>query len=68
MRASDVYGILVGNSERKVILGRPICMWMGNIKMELRDLGLGGMDWIDISLDRDQWKNLVDMVMNLRVP
>jgi hypothetical protein len=39
-----------------------------NIKMDLREIGWGGMDWIDLAQDRDQWRTLVDMVMNLWVP
>jgi hypothetical protein len=39
-----------------------------NIKMDLREIGLVGMDWIDFSQDRDQWRALVNMVMDLRVP
>jgi hypothetical protein len=39
-----------------------------NIKMNLREIGWGGMDWIDLAQDRDQWRALVNMVMNLRVP
>jgi hypothetical protein len=39
-----------------------------NIKIDLREIGWGGMDWIDLVLDRDQWRALVNTVMNLRVP
>jgi hypothetical protein len=39
-----------------------------NIKMDLRDIGLGSMDWIDVSQDRDQWRVLVNAIMNLRIP
>jgi hypothetical protein len=38
-----------------------------NIKMDLREIGWGGMDWIDLAQDRNQWRALVNMVMNLRV-
>jgi hypothetical protein len=41
---------------------------MDNIKMDLREIGWDGMDWIDLALDRDQWRALVNKVMNLRVP
>jgi hypothetical protein len=41
---------------------------MGNIKMDLRERGWNGMDWIDLAQDRDQWRALVNMVMNLWVP
>jgi hypothetical protein len=39
-----------------------------NIKMDLREIGLDGEDWIDMALDRDQWRALVNTVLNLRVP
>jgi hypothetical protein len=42
--------------------------WADNIKMDLRDIGWDGMDWIDLTQDRDQWKALVNKVRNLRVP
>jgi hypothetical protein len=49
-------------------LGRPRCRWVDNIKMDLREIGWGGMDWIDLAQDRDQWRTLVNTVLNLRVP
>jgi hypothetical protein len=64
----DAYDILVGKSEGKSPLGRPRCRWVNNIKMDLRYIGWGGMDWIDLAQDRDQWRALVNSVMNLRVP
>jgi hypothetical protein len=60
--------ILVGKPERKRPLGRPRCRWQDNIRMDLREIEWGGMDWIDLAQDRDQWKALVNMVINLRVP
>jgi hypothetical protein len=42
--------------------------WEDNIRMDLREIGWGGMDWIDLAQDRDQWRVLVNTVMNLRVP
>jgi hypothetical protein len=42
--------------------------WEDNIKMDLREIGWGGMDWIDLAQSRDQWKALVNTLMNLRVP
>jgi hypothetical protein len=56
--------IMVRKSERKRPLGRPTCRWMDNIKMEL---GLADMDLIDLAQDRNQWRALVNTVMNLRV-
>jgi hypothetical protein len=43
-------------------------MWVDNIKMDLREIGWGGMDWIYLAQDRDHWKALVNTVMNLWVP
>jgi hypothetical protein len=59
----------VGKPEGKRSLGRPICTWVDIIKMDLRDgMGWDGMDWIDLPQDRDQWRALVNTVVNLRVP
>jgi hypothetical protein len=60
--------ILVGKPEGKRPLQRPRRRWADNIKMEVRDIRLGGMDWIDLAQDRDQWKALVNTVMNFQVP
>jgi hypothetical protein len=43
-------------------------MWMDDIKMDLREIGRDGRDWIELAQDRDQWRALVNMVMSLRVP
>jgi hypothetical protein len=59
---------LVEKPERKRPLGRPTRRWEDNINMDLREIGWGGMDWIDLAEDRDLWRALVNMVMNLRVP
>jgi hypothetical protein len=64
----NAYRILVGKPEGKRPLGRPRHKWVGNIKMDLREIGWCNMDWIDLAQDRDQWRALVSMVMNLRVP
>jgi hypothetical protein len=64
----DAYGILVGNPEGKRPLGRPRRRWVDSIKMDLREIGWNGMDWIDLAQDRDKWRALVNAVMNLRVP
>jgi hypothetical protein len=42
--------------------------WVDNIKMDLREIGLDGVDWVDLAQDRDHWRALVNTVMNLRVP
>jgi hypothetical protein len=60
--------ILMGRPEVKRPLGRPRRRWVGNNKMDLRGIVLGGMNLIDLLEDRDQWKALVNTVMNFRVP
>jgi hypothetical protein len=65
---SNAYRILVGNPEGKRPLGRPRRSWVNNIEMDLRETGWDGMDLIDLALDRDQWTDLVNAAMNLRVP
>jgi hypothetical protein len=57
----------VGKPEGKRPLGRPRRRWVDNIKIDLREIGWDGMDWIDLAQDRDQWRALVNTVMNLRV-
>jgi hypothetical protein len=64
----NAYRILVGKPEGKRPVGRPRHRWENTIKMDLREMGWGGMDWINLAQDRDQWRALVNMVMNLRVP
>jgi hypothetical protein len=64
----NAYRILVANPEGKRPLGRPRRRWVDNIKMNLREVGLNGVDWIDMAQDRDQWRVLVNTVLNLRVP
>jgi hypothetical protein len=64
----NAYRILVGKPGGKRPLGRPRRRWVDNIKMNLREIGWDGMDWIDLAHDRDQWRALVNKVMNLRVP
>jgi hypothetical protein len=60
--------ILVGKPEGKRPLGRPRRRWLDNIKMYLREIGWDGVDWIELAQGRDQWRALVNTVMNLRVP
>jgi hypothetical protein len=60
--------IFVGRPEGRRPLGRPRHRWEDNIKMDLQQMGWGGMDWIDMAQDRDRWRALVRAVMNLRVP
>jgi len=63
-----VYRVLVGKPEGKRPLGRPRCRWEDNIKMNLQEVGCGGMDWIKLAQGRDRWWALVNVVMNLQVP
>jgi len=63
-----VYRVLVGKQEGKRPLGRPRRRWVDNIRMELQELGCGYMDWIGLVQDRDRWRTLVSVVMNLWVP
>jgi hypothetical protein len=59
---------LVGKPEGTRPLGRPRRRWEDNTKMDLREVGWGGMEWINLAEDRDRWRALVNAVMNLRVP
>jgi hypothetical protein len=64
----NAYRILVGKPEGKRPLGRPRRKWEDNIKMDLKEIGWGGNDWIHLARDGYQWRALVNRVMNLRVP
>jgi hypothetical protein len=59
--------ILVGKTERRKLLGRPRRRWVKNIKMDLREIRWDGVDLTDLPQDEDQWRALVNTVMNLRV-
>jgi hypothetical protein len=59
---------LAGKPQGKKLLGRPRRKWVENIKMDLKERGLEGVDWISVARKRDQWRALVNTVMNLRVP
>ena len=61
------YRVLVGKPEGKGPRGRPRHRWEENIKMDLRDVGWVGMDWIALAQDRDRWQVFVNTVKNLRV-
>jgi len=63
-----VYRVLVGKSEGKRPLGRPRRRWEDNTKMDLQKVGCGGMDWIELAVDRDRWRAPVNVEMNLWVP
>jgi len=58
----------VGKPEGKRPFGKPRLRWEDNIKMDLQEVGCGGMDWIELAQERDRRRKLVTAVMNLRVP
>jgi transcription termination factor 2 len=62
------YGMLMGKAEGNGPLRRPRRRWVDSIKIDLREKGLDGLDWIDLAQDRKQWRALVNTAMNLRVP
>jgi hypothetical protein len=64
----NAYKILVGKPERERLLERPRRTWGDNIRMDRREAGCEGMDWMHLVQDRDHWWPNVNMVMNLRVP
>jgi hypothetical protein len=68
MGKRNVYRILVGKPEGKRPLGRPRRRSVDDIKIDLREIGWYSMDWVDLAQDRDQWRALVNTVMNLQVP
>jgi hypothetical protein len=61
-----VYKILVGKPDRKRPLRRPRCTWEDNIKIDLWKIGLGGVSWIHLAQDNNQWQALVNTVMTFR--
>jgi hypothetical protein len=64
----NAYRTLVGKPDGKKPLGRPRCRWADNVKLDLKEIGCSCMDWIDLAEDRDQLRDVVNTVMNLRVP
>ena len=63
-----MYRVLVEKPEGKRPLGGPSRKWKDNIKMDLQEVGCRGMEWIELAQDRERWRELVNAVMNLRVP
>jgi hypothetical protein len=62
-----VYKVLLGKPEGRRPLGRPRRRWEDGIRMDLREIGFGGVDWIRLTQDGDRWRAVVSAVMNLRV-
>jgi hypothetical protein len=60
-----IYRVSMGKPEGRRPLGRPRLKWKDNIKMDLREVRLGAMDWIDVAEDSDKWRALVNAVMNV---
>jgi len=64
----NVYRVSVGKPEGTRPLRRPRRRWEENIKMDLQEVGCGGMDWIELAQETDRWRALLNAVMNLQVP
>jgi hypothetical protein len=64
----NTYRLLVGKPEGKRPLGRPRGRWVDLIRMDLEEVGWGDADWIGLAQDRNRWRALVNLVLNLRVP
>jgi hypothetical protein len=62
-----VYKVLVGKPKGRRPLGRPRRRWENGVRTDLREIGLGVVDWIRLAQDRDRWRAVVSAVMNLRV-
>jgi hypothetical protein len=67
MWEKSVQGFLVGKPEGKRPFERPRSRWEGGIKMDLREIGWGNVEWIHLAQDRDRWRAVVNAVMNPRV-
>jgi hypothetical protein len=63
----NAYKLLVGKPEGRRPLGRPRRRWVDNVKMDLGEVGWGGVDWIDLAQDRGKWRALVNVVINIWV-
>jgi hypothetical protein len=64
----NAYRLLVGKPKGRRPLGRPRRRWSDNIRMDLVEVGWGDVDWIGLAQDRDRWRALVNLLLNLRVP
>jgi hypothetical protein len=67
-KGRGAYRVLVGRPDSRRPLGRPRHRWEDNIKMDLREIGIDGANWIRLAQDRVQWRAFVNTVMKLRVP
>jgi hypothetical protein len=67
-KGRGVYRVLIGRPEGKTSLGRPRHRWEDNIKLDLREIGIDGANWIRLAQDRVQWRVWVNTVVSLRVP
>jgi len=63
-----VYKVLVEKPEGKRTLGKPRCRWKDNIKTDIQEVELGGMDWVALAQDRDRWWSLANAALNFWVP
>jgi hypothetical protein len=63
---TKVYKVLMGKPEGKRPLGRPKCRWEDGIRIDIGEIGWGSVEWIQLAQDRERWRVLVNMVMNLR--
>jgi hypothetical protein len=63
----NVYNVLMVKPEGKRPLARPSRRWEDGVRMDLREIGLGGVDWIRLAQDKDRWRVVVSAVMNLPV-
>jgi hypothetical protein len=64
----NAYRLLVGKPEGRRPLGRPRRRWVDNIRMDLREVGWGNVDWIGLAQDRNSWGDVVNSALNLRIP
>jgi hypothetical protein len=67
-KGRGVYKVLVGKPEGKRPLGRPRHRWEDDFRIDLQEIGYGGMEWIELAQNRDRWRAIVNAVMNLQFP
>jgi hypothetical protein len=68
MEKRNTYRLLAGKPEGRRPLGRPRCRWVDNFRIDLGEVGWGDVDWIGLAQDRNRWRALTNLVLNLRVP